>query len=185
MADIATTEPLEARAGDTWQWRREDLTDWPASSWTLSYAFKSDASAFAVSAVADGANYSVTVAKATTAGLAAGTYLWVAVVTSATERHQVGTGSLSVLPDFHADTDATWDTRSHARRVLDSIEAVIEGRATLDQQKMEIAGRSLERMPVADLLKFRDAYKAEVLSEQRKAAVAAGRGSGAKMLARL
>ena len=48
-----------------------------------------------------------------------------------------------------ADTNA--DLRSHAKIVLDSLEAVIENRANMDQSSMSIAGRSLSRMSVDEL----------------------------------
>ena len=65
---------------------------------------------------------------------------------------------------------------SHAQTVLDAIEAVIENRASLDQQSYTIAGRRLDRMPIADLLMLRDRYKAEVFKEEVEARIAAGLG---------
>ena len=50
---------------------------------------------------------------------------------------------MTILPNL-ADTNA--DLRSHAKIVLDSLEAVIQGRANMDQSSMSIAGRSLSRM---------------------------------------
>ena len=43
MTTTPTVEPLQATAGATWTWRREDLTsDYPAgSSWVLTYYFTS------------------------------------------------------------------------------------------------------------------------------------------------
>ena len=60
------------------------------------------------------------------------------------------------------------DTRTHARRTLDAIEAVIENRATTDQQNYAIGGRSLTRMSIDELFKFRDRYKIEVALEEKK-----------------
>jgi len=37
MVTIPTNEPSTIIAGDTWQWSRRDLSDYPASSWTLEY----------------------------------------------------------------------------------------------------------------------------------------------------
>ena len=48
---------------------------------------------------------------------------------------------------------------------LDSLEAVISNRANIDQSSMSIAGRSLSRMSVDELLTFRNRYKAEYLKE--------------------
>jgi hypothetical protein len=41
-----------------------------------------------------------------------------------------------------------YDGRDHVRRVLDAIEAVIENRATIDQQHYQINNRSLTRILV-------------------------------------
>jgi hypothetical protein len=42
---------------------------------------------------------------------------------------------------------------------------VLANRATVDQQEMSIAGRSLKRMTVDELLKLRGYYKAQVNAE--------------------
>ena len=49
---IPTTEPTRLRAGDTWQWRREDLSDYPATAWTLTYWFRNSTDHLDVSAAA-------------------------------------------------------------------------------------------------------------------------------------
>jgi hypothetical protein len=68
--------------------------------------------------------------------------------------------------------------RSHAKIVLDSIEAVLENRATMDQSSMSIAGRSLSRTPLPDLMELRDRYKAEYLKEIKLARIRNKQGSG-------
>lgn len=70
---------------------------------------------------------------------------------------------------------------SHAQRVLAAIEAVLERRATVDQQSYGIEGRSLARMPIGDLLRFRDRYRAEVAAERAALDEADGRPSGRRV----
>lgn len=187
MVDIPTTEPATLRAGDTWQWRREDLTaDYPASdSWTLSYRFvrRGDADdaagssdKFDVAATADGAAFAVTVAATTTAGYRAGIYEWIARVSKAGVVTTVATGVLELARNIGA-IGAGEDLRSHAQKVLDAIERVIEGRATKGDESYTIAGRSLTRTPFEDLRAAREYYRAEVAREQRKADLAAGRNT--------
>lgn len=55
---------------------------------------------------------------------------------------------------------------SHAQKVLDAIEAVLEKRATLDQQRYSIADRELVRTPIPELLLLRDRYRSEVRRER-------------------
>ena len=80
------------------------------------------------------------------------------------------------VQDNYATTSAS--VRSHAKIVLDSIEAVIENRANIDQSSMSIAGRSLSRMSIDELLTFRDRYKAEYLKEVKIQRIRNKRGSG-------
>ena len=75
-----------------------------------------------------------------------------------------------------ANTNA--DLRSHAKKVLDAIEAVIEGRATIDQSSFSLGGRSLSRMSVEELMTFRDRYKAEYMKEIKLARIRNKQGSG-------
>lgn len=184
-ADIPTSEPSELRAGDTWQWTRS-IPDFPASIWTLKYRFKGAAGGFEIVSAASGDDYAVTVLAATSAGYAAGDYGWVSWVESGSDKFTVDSGTSAVLPDYRATSAATaLDDRSHAAKVLAAIEAVIEGRASKDQDAYEIAGRSLKRTPIQDLLRLRQHYKAEVASEAAAEAIRRGTGSGRRIQFRL
>ncbi len=55
---------------------------------------------------------------------------------------------------------------THNEKVLESIKAVIEDRATYDQMSYSINGRSLSRMPIKDLLYFKDYYQGLVNKEK-------------------
>jgi hypothetical protein len=180
-AAIPTTEPAELRAGDTWKWTRT-VDDYPAGTWTLKYRFKSPSGGFEIVASASGTDYSVTVSAATSAGYAAGLYEWSAWVEQGDEKYTVDGGTCNVLPNLRAgDAVAALDTRSHARKTLDAIEAVIENRATLDQMSYSIAGRALSRTPLADLLKFKSHYQAEVRAEDNAAKIKNGLGVGGRI----
>jgi len=184
-ADIPTTEPDVLNVGDTWKWTKT-LADYPASVWTLTYRFKSATGGFEITATASGDDHAVNVPYGTTEGYAAGFYSWVASVLAAGERYIVDSGTCTLNPDYRSGTaTAAYDGRTHARTVLDAIESVIEGRATLDQEAYEIAGRSLKRTPIADLLKLRQHYKTEVQSEAMAEAVRNGMGTGRKIQFRL
>lgn len=164
-----TTEPTVLRAGDLWEWRREDLaSDYPASSWTLTYRFKNAAGGFEVVATADGDFFESSVAAATSGAIAAGVYSWQARVVNGLESYTVDTGEVKVLPNLFAGTaSAASDQRTHARKTLEAIEAVIEGRATTDQEEYTIGNRSLKRIPITDLMVFRDRYRMAVAREDQ------------------
>jgi hypothetical protein len=184
MPDIATTEPMELTPGVTIKWRREDLTaDFPAGGgWALVYKLRNATHAIDIAAAADGDAFQVTVAAATSAAYKAGTYNWIALVSKAGEVYEVGRGTMKVLVDLSVTGGA--DARSHVKRTLDAIEAVIERRATVDQMSYSIAGRQLGRTPIADLLKLRDKYRSEYAAELGAEAIAAGRSPKRRILTR-
>lgn len=184
MTDVATNEPRQLRAGLTWEWNR-DLADYPAGTWVLKYWFKKTGSSganFSITATADGTTHAVSVAASTTQGYTAGDYTWVAVVTAGTEAFEVDRGTVELLARY--DQAANLDDRSHARIVLDAIEAVIQGRATKDQEEYTIGNRSLKRTPLEELEAFRDKYRAEVYAEEL-AENARNGGRGGQLLVRL
>ena len=92
----------------------------------------------------------------------------------------------TVNPDYRSGTStAAFDDRTHARTVLDAIEAVIESRATKDQERYSIAGRELWRTPIPTLLKLRQHYKAEVAAQEAAEAIRNGLQTGRKIQFRI
>ena len=164
------TEPAQFTAGDRITWKRTDLgTDYAPASYSLKYSARlenSGATEIEITASESGSDYIVEVGQSTSASFKAGVYHWQAYITrtSDSERVTVDSGTWEVLAN--RDVNAS-DPRNHVKRVLDSIEAVIEGRATRDQENYSIQGRSLSRTPIPDLLILRDRYKAEYVREQR------------------
>lgn len=180
-ASIPDNEPDELRAGDTWKWTRS-LGDYPSVSWTLKYRFKNASGGFEIVATPSGSDYSISVAAATTGGYAAGTYDWVAWVEAGAEKYTVDQGTLVVLPDLRGGSaTSAQDVRGHAQKVLDAIEAVIENRATLDQERYRINDRELWRTPVTELIKLRQRYRAEVQAEKNAERIRNGTGIGGRI----
>lgn len=170
---IPTNEPASLRAGDTWQWRREDLTDYPASAWTLTYRFKNAAGGFEIVASADGDNFAVDEDPTTTAAFGAGDYDWQAQVSNADtgEKFTVESGVLAVEPSFFATSPTTaYDNRTQARKILDAIDAYMAGRATSDQKEYEInVGGTMRRMVHSNytqIVAARSYYAAIVANEE-------------------
>lgn len=162
--EIPVVVPNEVRAGDTVKFRRE-LSDYPASAgWVLSYQLINSTTAHSFTATADGDVHAVTVAAATTATWAAGDYKIHETVALAGERYTLAVKVVRVLPDLAAA--ATADIRTHARKVLDAIEAWLEAKAPT-AASFEVAGRKLAQYPLPELLALRDRYRAEVTREQR------------------
>lgn len=187
-ANYPETEPEELVIGDRWLWKRQDLVvDYPTADYALSYtADKQGAgsTSFSITASETGGIYVVEVASATTAGYTAGIYAWQAYITRASDsqRVSVARGTWNVIANLSASTA---DPRSHVKKVLDAIEAVIESRATVDQMAYTIQGRSLSRTPLPDLLKLRDTYKAEYAAEINNERRKQGKPARNRLLARL
>lgn len=162
--NIATT----LKVGDTWSWE-ESLDDYPADVWTLKFAMRGNANAVNITASASGLTHAISVAAADTAKYVAGKYHWEAYVEMGSgptlERYAVGSGKIELLPALF-QTPSGVDVRSHAEKVLDAVEAVIEGRATQAQASMSIMGRAIQFIPISELLMLRTKYRAEVKVER-------------------
>ena len=179
-SNFPTTEPVELQLGDFWAWKRTDLsTDYPTASYALSYEFNlidgSTAANFTLTATE--ANDEYIISTSSTTSFTKGRYNWIGYITRSSDsaRIKIGEG-YTEIQDNYATTTAS--VRSHAKIVLDAIEAVISNRATMDQSSMSIAGRSLSRLSVDELMTFRDRYKTEYLKEVKMARIKNNRGSG-------
>lgn len=159
-----TTEPTLLVLGDLWTWERT-IPDYPASSYDLSYVFykeQTPAVRFSIAATADGDTF--VVEETDTNTHVAGDYAWSSFLTNTdSERILFERGRTEVKDD---PLTATGDLRSHARKCLESIEAVLEGRASNDVLSYAIGNRQLGKTPIADLLKMRDYYAAKVREEE-------------------
>ena len=174
---IPTSEPPFARAGDTWEWQKT-LPDFPADTHTLTYTLFNAAGVETITATADGAVHVVDVAPATTAAYDPGRYDWIAQASDGADKYTVGKGAITVQPDLSAAT--TYDGRTHARKMLDAINAVLEGRGTnadLDLVRSVRGGRDSQREP-EHLLKLRQHYANAVKAEDDAVAMANGQGTG-------
>ena len=177
-----TTEPSSFVAGDSVAWKR-NISGFYAPEWTLHYTLRSDNQIINLTSVADGTDHLINISAATSITYKAGRYYWAAYVTNAIgERLTLTSGYLEIKPD--PSTADIFDSRSHCKKTLDAIEATIEGRATADQLEYSIAGRTLKRTPIEQLLKFRDIYKAEYGREQAAERIARGLGGKKKILVR-
>ena len=174
------TIPSSLTAGDTWSWT-EDYGIYPADSWTALAYFENSAESFSVTATADGTAQEFAATSAETAVFVAGSYYVQVRVTDGSESFTVETGWCSV--QANPASDVKHDHRSWARRTLDAVEAFLEGNASTAQQAMSIAGRSISRWSLADLLKFRAELRGEVRAEEQGASAGSGRDIKARYAA--
>ena len=76
---ISETEPLEFYAGETVKWKRTDLSDYPAPTWTLNYFLQKSGtkSDFASSQDGSTTGHLISLTPATIAGYTVGLYHWI------------------------------------------------------------------------------------------------------------
>ncbi len=167
-------EPREFAVGETLAWSKS-LADYPASDgWALDYYFRGPTK-FDVSATAETGedNFSVTVAASVTARCSPGTYSWQAWVSKVDEKYLVASGTAKAIPGLQL-VDGNFDGRTDAKKILDAIDALVAGKASLDQQEYMIgaggAQRQLKRIPIPDLLQLRTHYARIVRAENSRRA---------------
>lgn len=179
-APIATNEPFELRAGLNWDWRRDDLADYPASAYTLKYWFKktgATAANFSIDASASGDAFVVAVSAATTGAYTAGDYTWVAVVTSGANSYEADKGTLTILPKYTAA--ANLDDRSDARKIHEDLIAAYKTYATSGGKvkSYTIGTRTMVFNSAPELLDQLNFWKAKVVAEDNAERIANGLGA--------
>lgn len=160
--------PPEIRAGDSVSWR-VSVPGYPAEDgWQLHYALRGPQGIDIAALEGAGGDYLVELTAADTSAWSPGWYRWVAYVADASgQRLTLDDDELEILPDLLA-LDGPEDMRSHARRMLELIEAALEKRIPRDQQSYEIDGQRLDRIPIERLEALRTRYQREVARESRR-----------------
>jgi len=166
-----TAEPRTAVAKDRWVWRRTDIAAvYPPASYELFYRFTNQADTTEVqeffATEADG-DYVIEMEAFDTELFNAGTYAWEAVILNAS-------ASEAVVDRGFLEVTAA-GTASHTLKVLQAIRATIEGTATEEQSRIEIAGRVLERRSIKDLTDLEARYSRKWRQERAAIDRAAGR----------
>jgi hypothetical protein len=162
VASNSNAVPVKARAGDSLRFSL-NFPDYPASDgWTLEIVLLCASRRYTFDGEADSDGFSVNVAPTDTKLWVAGKYSLIARVTNSDETiaATVYEGRIEILPDI----TAVADPRTHEEKVLDAINAVIEGRADVDEYT--IGGRSIKKMPIGDLLKFQAVYATRVKAQR-------------------
>lgn len=158
--------PERIKAGLTFSIRLTS-TALPAPDWSALLLLRGPG-AIDVSATPDVSQHLFRVNAEDTALWVAGVYGWSIRAQRGDDVVEVGNGQTTIEGDFAASAPGA-DLRSHAQKVLAALDAVIENRATLDQQKYTINNRELWRTPLPELLAFRNQYRAQVRAELARA----------------
>ncbi|MCD6527016.1 MAG: hypothetical protein J7K75_08525 [Desulfuromonas sp.] len=158
--------PQQLFAGDTLTFIRSLAAYSAADGWVLKYVLNGP-KVVEFSTTANGSSHVANVPFATTENWTPGTYTIVEAATKDGQRFTTATGLIQILAN-PANVAAGTDTRPHCKKMLDAIEATLEGRATTDQLKYTYNGLSIERTDILDLIAARNRYAREWAAYQRK-----------------
>ena len=115
------------RVGDSLQWN-VDLTDYPATLWTLRYDIlpQSSGTKITLTAAASGSQHQIRYLSAATSAYVVADYWMIGTVriNSGDDRFEVYAGPFSILAN--PVTATTFDGRTYLQRILDLVEASIE-----------------------------------------------------------
>lgn len=168
-----TKEPTALVVGDSAAWTKSLSSYLPADGWVLTYGLVNAKVKYSIAATDNGdGSHLATLPTSVTSLWLPGICAWQAVVTKAAERYTVASGQITVGASY--SNGETVDERTHVRRTLEALEAVLEGRATSDQLGYSIGGRSITKMSPEQLLQWRDKYKAELAAEIKSEQIASG-----------
>jgi hypothetical protein len=178
-ANAPEGEPTTIVVGDFIQWKRSDLVqDYPVATHSAEYVARitgGGASEIKLAAnESDPTFYLFTVDSITSTDYVPGYYHWQLEITETASGNRivVDTGTFTALADL--DVNNT-DPRTHAEIMVDKIEALLEGRADKDVSSYSIAGRSITKMSVQELIDWRDYYRREAKKEKRDSDIKNGR----------
>jgi hypothetical protein len=119
--------------------------------------------------------YLVTVPSSATTGWTAGSYNAAVYAVSSANRYPVMSKQVTLQANLF--TSSGFDSRSTTKQILDAIDATILGSATAGQLSMSVAGRSIQRMSLDELINAKSKFESLVAAEKSSADVAAGKPS--------
>lgn len=179
--------PATIRAGDTVKWRDvagvdnlgNEITS--TGGWALTYYLRTNTASEGATVIgsAYGTGWEFAISAGTSAGFDAGEWYWQAIATSGSDKVTLGAGQLQVLAALsYSGTPGAVDGRTQTQKDLDAVQAqiraLISGGAV---QQYSIAGRSLQRYSLSDLMALESKLKAEVKREQMAELIANGLGN--------
>ncbi len=165
--------PKEITAGFTIEWS-ETPAGYPSSSYTLQATLieKTTGTTSTVTAAAVGDGYAFTIPAATSAAYTAGDYRLYLYAVSGLEKYLIGQQDITVRPN---PLTGGVDIRDHIKKMLDAINATLEGRATQEYASMSIDGKSITQMDPDTLLRLRGYYVNEYRKLQNADRIANGK----------
>lgn len=173
---MALNIPESIQAGDSLKITATDAR-YPASDgWTMTLKLINAERIITITSSANGDAHEITQTPDNTKSWPAGRAKYVVSFYDGTDKYTAEAGVLKIVQN--PETSGPVDPRGHVEKVLDAIEAVLENKATKDQLQMTFNGRSITHLDPAQLLAWRDKYRAELRDIERAERVKKGMASG-------
>jgi len=156
----------------------------PAPEWPLTYQLRGPGQ-ITISCGNVGSDHYIKVPATITAEYIPGNYWYIGyAVNDSGDRIEIESGTITIKQNLAAVSTA-YDGRTHIKRVLDAIEARIEGRMTDDVESYQIAGVSISKIPMNELIRYRQQYISWYQEELAAERIAKGLGTGRIIKTRL
>jgi len=165
--------PAQFYAGDTLTFTRSLAAYSAADGWVLKYVLNGP-KVVEFSTTAVGSSHVANVPFADTENWTPGTYTIVEKAEKDGQRFTTGTGLIQISANPTAVADGS-DNRPHCKKMLDAIEATLEGCATKKQLKYTYNGTAVEYVDINTLITARSKYAREWSIYQKKQAGTNGR----------
>lgn len=173
MALPLTSVPAKFVAGDTFSLVLT-LSEFQAPAWnTVLYLNAHGLPTITLAGSDYGTQHLFLLSGGTTGSWPPATYSWVVRADNGGTQLIAASGKITVLAN-PATLTASSDVRSHARKTLDVLQALIEGRVVNGIENYSIDGRQIAKTPLKDLIALRDRYAGMVQMEEANAAGRSG-----------
>ncbi|MCP9495892.1 MAG: hypothetical protein MSG64_15695 [Pyrinomonadaceae bacterium MAG19_C2-C3] len=119
--------------------------------------------------------WSGVITSAVTSEMSEGVYYWQLWAENGSVKHQLASGRFPARTGLQTIAETvTVDGRTQNERILDAINATLEGRAVKDVAQYQIGNRALTKIPVTELLNLKKHYGALVARDRRRGRMRAG-----------
>lgn len=169
--------PSLARAGDTVRFTRDLGSDYPSATWTAKLSLSDGQERYEITSTdnGDGQVHLFYQPSANTSSWKPGHYRYVMAVTNGIDRYTLENGEFEIKGNLF---DGAVDDRSMVKKILDQLNDRIMGRTQSSEQSYSIAGRSISKMTLAELMEAQKFYAAKYQAEVQRQCRREGKPAG-------
>lgn len=164
---IPTVTPSQLRAGDSVRFTRDFGSEYPSATWAATLSISNGKKHYTITGTdnGDGQLHYFYLAGNGSAAWEPGHYRFVITVTDGADRYTIENGDIEIKGNLAL---GAYDDRSQTKKILDQLNERIDGSSLRDDQSYSIAGRSISRMSINELIDAQKVYSARYKSEVRK-----------------